>query len=152
MLHVSTRTYAASEICESEEKFSAWAKEVPAVYTPRLWDHTSSGPVTDMVQASECLPEWLFCKNSSEYKTFERLYPKEVEHLVIPDTEPRNTSFDSSAATDLIHALPHIIHIVRRHSTSLQENELDFGEADLRQPLDRLAYHVWESDKMFRFR
>ncbi|KAG9103745.1 hypothetical protein FRC06_008477 [Ceratobasidium sp. 370] len=155
MSHVSAGSegYTASEICRCEDKFSVWAKEVPAVYRPRLWDRTSSGLVTDMVQASECLPEWLFNKDSSEYKMFGKLYPRDAQHLVIPNMGSKKSS-DSSAATDLIYAMPHIIHVVRRHIALRQGNELAFNEADLRQPLDRLACHVWESDskEMFRFR
>ncbi|KAG8734929.1 hypothetical protein FRC10_011204, partial [Ceratobasidium sp. 414] len=150
----STKSYSASEICKNEEKFSVWAKEVPVVYEPRVWKRIPDGPIANMVQDSQRLPEWLFQKDSSEYKMFEKLYPNQVRELVAPSPAPENTTSDSSIATDLIHAMPHIINIARRHRILWYNNEFPFSETDVRQPLDHLACHVWEPDSknMFRFR
>ncbi|KAG8706055.1 hypothetical protein FRC08_001303 [Ceratobasidium sp. 394] len=174
MSHVSTgsKSYAASEICRYEEKFNVWAKEVPAVY--RLHTKVPSAPVADMVDLSQRLPGWVFDKvslidpvcfgfehlpktqDSSEYKMFEKLYPREVRDLSIPSMELKHTTFDSSVSTDLVHAMPHIVHVVRRH-IALRERQSSFNETDLRQPLDRLACHVWEPSEgdgtgIFHFR
>ncbi|KAG8740119.1 hypothetical protein FRC10_004748, partial [Ceratobasidium sp. 414] len=156
----STKSYAASEICKNEEKFSVWAKEIPVVYEPRIWKRIPDGPIASMVQGSQRLPEWLFQKvalakaDSSEYKMFEKLYPNQVRELVTLGPAPKNTTPDSSIATDLIYAMPHIINIVRRHRILQHNAQFPFNEADVRQPLDHLACHVWEPDSknLFRFR
>ncbi|KAG8745030.1 hypothetical protein FRC10_009004 [Ceratobasidium sp. 414] len=79
----STKSYTASEICKYEDKFNLWAKEVPAVYKPRIWDPIPSGPIADMVKESQHLPEWLFKKELSEYKIFEKLHLGEVDDILV---------------------------------------------------------------------
>ncbi|QRV75782.1 hypothetical protein RhiJN_03797 [Ceratobasidium sp. AG-Ba] len=65
-MSVESKVYAASEVCESSEKFEDWAYEVSAVFPPCKTIPT--GVVGKLVRQSARLPEWLYNKNAEEYK------------------------------------------------------------------------------------
>ncbi|QRW17480.1 hypothetical protein RhiXN_05482 [Rhizoctonia solani] len=133
---------SASSICKIPERFNTWLGEVQVDPNVR---RTLPDQITDMVDESLHLPAWLFDPNSHYYQTFESVYPGRLHrwNLRRPATnsEPQN----ESTSKDLVHALHHILYVQDRHAvlSGSECHKKIHSESDLRQPLDRLAAHVW---------
>ncbi|KAF8703693.1 hypothetical protein RHS03_06176, partial [Rhizoctonia solani] len=132
----------ASSVCKTPERFNTWLGEVQVDPNVR---RTLPDQITDMVDESLQLPAWLFDPNSHYYQTFESVYPGRLHrwNLRRPATnsEPQN----ESTSKDLVHALHHILYVQDRHAvlSGSECHKKIHSESDLRQPLDRLAAHVW---------
>ncbi|QRW00997.1 hypothetical protein RhiJN_29015 [Ceratobasidium sp. AG-Ba] len=135
----------ASTVCKQRGEFETWAFEVSAdvVCRPR----PSNGPLAELYDNSQRVPRWVIDPESQYHKLYSSLYGQSLDELagtpseVITVGEPT----EESASQDLAHALPHIAHVVQRHiSLSLfDHHRAIYSKADLCQPLDRLATHVW---------
>lgn len=65
MSHVSAGSESfESQFCQTDDTFTIWANEVPALYGLFGLDDVPSGPLVDVVKESQRLPEWLFNKVS----------------------------------------------------------------------------------------
>lgn len=141
----NTTAGSASSICNQPERFENWAYEVSAQWPPL--SGIPPGPVEEMVRNSRCVPGWLWDKESSYFKLQSSLSGQQMNEIfdLPPEAVSAGEPHDTSAARDLALALHHIFYLRKRHAQlEIESHHKDIhSESDFRQPLDRLASHMW---------